>query len=189
MIITFIGNCQTVALCFYFQQLLNTNHYVSWVSYSDLFIQHLGNWSIKCENKIIDYDDSIQQIKYSDVVIYQNISLNMSSFCNTNLLHKITKKGCKLIIIPSIYLDYNDFDTSICELINRENENNVDIKVSDIFYKFNNYNLMSTKNHPKTLLFMEIIKILCNLLNINFFTEDKYNEFFKNENYMNLPYP
>ena len=46
---------------------------------------------------------------------------------------------------------------------------------------------MLTNNHPKTILFMKIVKILCNILNINFFTKQKYKEFLKNQNYMELP--
>jgi hypothetical protein len=46
---------------------------------------------------------------------------------------------------------------------------------------------MLTINHPNTFLFMEIIKELCNLLNLNFFTEEQYNIFIKNPNYMELP--
>ena len=64
---------------------------------------------------------------------------------------------------------YNDFDNSIKELINRENENKVDIKISNILYNFKDTNLMLTCNHPNTFLFMEVIKVLCNLLNYNFY--------------------
>ena len=187
MNITFIGNCQLISLCFYFQQLLNENNNICWVLYGEEFKQHMGNWSVKCKNKIIDYDNSIQKIKDSDVIIYQNIDVNKSLFSNTNTLREITKNSCKLIKIPSIHLIYNDFDNSIKELIKRENENNVDIKISNIFYKFKKYNLMLSCWHPKTFLFMEIIKLLCNLLNLNFFTKEQYNDYLKNENYMELP--
>lgn len=187
MNITFIGNCQTVSLCFYFQQLLNENNNICWVLYGEEFKQHINNWSEKCKNKIIDYDKSIQKIKDSDIIIYQNIDVKKSLFSNTNTLREITKNTCKLIKIPSIYLIYNDFDNSIKELINNENKNNVDIKISNIIYNFKDKNLMLTCNHPKTFLFMEIIKILCNLLNYNFFTEEQYNNYLENENYMELP--
>ena len=52
--ITFIGNCQMVSLCFYMQQLFKNdkNYNIAWVLYSNYFIKHLGNWSIKCNNKI-----------------------------------------------------------------------------------------------------------------------------------------
>jgi len=187
MNITFIGNCQIVSLCFYFQQLLNENNNIYWVLYGDEFIEHMGDWSIKCKNKIIDYNDSIQKIKDSDIIIYQNIDINKSSFSNTKILHEITKRGCKLIQISSIYLIYEDFDNSIKELINRENKNNVDIKISNILYNFKDSNLMLTYSHPNTFLFMEIIKLLCNLLDYNFFTDEQYNNFLMNENYMDLP--
>jgi hypothetical protein len=187
MNITFIGNCQTLTLCFYFQQLLNENNNIYWILYGEEFKEHLGNWSVKCKNKIIDYHDSIQQIKDSDIIIYQEIDVKKSLFSNTNMLCLIKKNTCKLIKIASIYLIYDDFNNSINELIHRENENNVDIKISNILYKFKDINLMLTSNHPKTFVFMEIIKLLCNLLNYNFFTEEQYNNFLKNENYMELP--
>ena len=189
MNITFIGNCQTLSLCFYFQQLLIENSKICWISYGDECSQHVNdnNWTAKCKNKYIDYDNSIQTIKDSDIIIYQEIGLEKTLFSNTNKLRELTNNSCKLIMIPSIYLIYDDFDNSIKELINRENENNVDIKVSDIFYKFKDTNLMLSCCHPNTFLFLEIVKILCNLFNYNFFTEEQYNHFLKNENYMELP--
>jgi hypothetical protein len=190
MNITFIGNCQMVSLCFYLQQLLNPSIYnVCWVLYGEEFKQHIsGNWSAKCKNKILDYDDSVRRIKDSDIIIYQNINVNKSLFSNIKTLHEITKSGCKIIQIPSIYLIYNDFDNSIKELIKRENINNVDIKVSNILIKFKDKNLILDRaDHPNTFLFMEIVKIICNLLNIDFFTDEQYNNFIKDENYMQLP--
>lgn len=154
--------------------------------YGEEFKSFLGNWSVKCKNQILDYNESIKKIKESDVIIYQEISKNKSVFSNTDVLYELTKNDCKLIKIPSILI-YKDFDNSIKELIKRKNENNVDIKISDIFYKFKDTNLMLTCCHPKTFLFMEIIKVLCNLLNYNFFTEEQYNAFLRNENYMEIP--
>lgn len=187
MNITFIGNCQTVSLCFYFQQLLNENNNICWLLYGEEFLPHIGMWSDKCKNKIVDYDASIQKIKDSDIIIYQHIDVNKSLFCNTNTLRDLTKHSCNLIKIPCIYLKYDEFDHSLTELINRENENDVDVKISSILREFKDVNLMLTHNHPKTFLFMEIMKQLCNLCNYNFFTEQQYNEFVKSENYMQLP--
>ena len=44
MNITFIGNCQTLILCFYFQQLLNKdeNNNICWVLYGEEFKQYLN---------------------------------------------------------------------------------------------------------------------------------------------------
>ena len=187
MNITFIGNCQTLTLCFYFQQLLNQNNNICWISYGEEFNQHIGSWSEKCKNKIIDYDFSIQKIKDSDIIVYQNVNIDSSPFSNTKTLCEIKKISCKIIQIPSIYLIYNDFDNSIKELINRENNNNVDIRVSNIFYYFRNTNLMISRYHPNTFLFLKIVKIICNLINCKFFTKVQYNKFLKNNNYMGLP--
>lgn len=187
MNITFIGNCQTVTLCFYFQQLLSDNENICWISYGDEFIKRVNKWSNKCKNKILNYDIAIQKIKESDVIIYQNINKNKSLYSNTDTLRELAKSSCKLIQIPSVYLVYDDFDNSIQEMITRENNNNVDIKVSDIFIKYKNKNLMLSFVHPNTFLFMEIMKALCEMLDLDFFTEKQYSQFVKNPNYMELP--
>jgi hypothetical protein len=46
---------------------------------------------------------------------------------------------------------------------------------------------MLTANHPKTFLFMEIVKLLCILLNFDFFTEEQYRTYLENDNFMELP--
>jgi len=189
MNITFIGNCQTVGLCFYFQKMLNSRslYNVAWVSYGEDITQHLGNWSLKCENKITDYENSIQRIKDSDVIVYQNVAVEKSLFSNTQTLRKIKKNTCKIIQIPSIYLIYDDFENSIVELIRRENKNNVDVRVSKILMKFRHENLMLTSWHPSTFLFLEITKELCKMINLTFFRQGIYNYLLKNSNYMELP--
>ena len=186
MNITFIGNCQPLALCFYFQQLLNKNNNIFWISYGEDFNQHIGGWSVKCKNKIIDYDNSIQKIKDSDVIVYQSVSVEKSRFSNTKTLRELMKSSCKLIQIPSIHLIYSDFDNSIKELIDRENDNNVDIRVSKIFYYHRNINLMITCWHPNTFLFLKLVKIICDLIKCNFFTKEQCNKFLKNNNYLEL---
>ena len=95
----------------------------------------------------------------------------------------------KLINIPHINFEDKNKDDSITRLKTYENLHNVDIKVSELFDKFkdSNLKLMLTDNHPTTFLFMEKVKILCNLLNLDFFTEEQYNNFLQNENYMELP--
>ena len=190
MNITFIGNCQQLSLCFYFQQLLNSTDYnICWVSYEERFNTHLGKWSDKCINKIRNEDKAIPRIKDSDIIIYSNIRIETSTFSNTSTLQEIKKSSCKLINIPFIVFDCTNFDNSITRLRNYENIHNVDIKVSDLFDKFkdSNLKLMLKGNHPTTFLFMEIVKILCNLLNLDFFTQEQYNNFLKDENYMKLP--
>ena len=185
MNITFIGNCQAVSLCFYFQQLVEYN--ISWVLYGDEFRQHIGNWSNKVNNKIFNYDEAIETVKKSDIIIYQEIKRDKSLFSNTETLQAIKKESCRLIKFPSIYLNYKCYDDSIKELKIREIENSVDISVSDIFEKFREKNLMITVNHPNTFLFIEVVNEICRILHIDTFSKLKRDIFLADNNYMKLP--
>jgi len=185
MNITFIGNCQTASLCFYFQQLLNCN--INWVLYGDEFLPNLGRWIDKVKNKSLDYDVSIDVIKNSDIIVYQEINKEKSAFSNTETLQIIKKISCKLITIPSIYLDYSDYENSIKELQKREIVNKVDILVSDIFEKYREQQLMLTIWHPSTFLFLEIVNEICNILNIETFSKTTREMFLQDDNYMQLP--
>ena len=186
--ITFIGNCQTLSLCFFFQQLLeNQNYSIYWISYDDEFNEHVQDWADKCDNKIFFEDEAIERIEESDIIIYQEIGLDKSAFSNREKLLEIKKETCKLITVPSIRFDYNDYEKSINKLIIRENTKNTDIKVSNIFNKFKKYKLMLSQRHPKTSLFLEMVKELCKLLDIPFFTKEKYKTFIENNNFMELP--
>lgn len=188
MIITCIGNCQTLSLCFYLQKLLGPDN-ISWIVYGDEFIHHLGTWSDKCQNKILDYDNSIEQIKISDIIIFQNVDLKKSNFCNKQTISELKKRDCMVIQIPSIYIETYNFDESIKELIKREEKNDVDIKVSDILikYKRNLDRLVIHEHHPKTFLFLEVLKRITDMIGIDFFTRKEYINFIQNDNYMGLP--
>lgn len=190
MILTFIGNCQTLTLCYFFQQLFattNLDYKVSWILYGKEFIQHIGEWSDKCQNKIMNPMTAVDLIKKSDVIIFQEVNVNKSPYSNTKTLTQLIKKGCQLIKIPSAHLLYDEFDTSIQELCSREDKNYVDVKFSSILYQFRERNLMLSPDHPNTFFFMEIMKKLCLLLQVAFFTDEEYAKFLENENYMGLP--
>ncbi len=189
MNITFIGNCQTVGLCFYLQELTKTKNYnVYYCCYGDEFIPHLGYWSDKVNNKIINDNESIEIIKNSDYIIYQEIDISKSYFCNYEKLSELKKTYCQLIKLPSIYVNYNDYDNSIKELKYREITKKVDITVSNIIDKFKEDKIVFGINHPTTVLFLEIIKELCIILNINFFEKYEYEKYLKNFNFMGLPF-
>jgi hypothetical protein len=175
-----------VSLCFYFQQLLH-NEEIYWLQYDASFEIHLNEWSNKCKNKINDYETQLKIISQSDIIMYQEIVCNKSSISNFLFLNAHKKGDCKLFTIPSIYFDYNNFNESLNELREREYCNKTIISVSSLIEKYKDKKLMLTKNHPNTFLFLKIIKNLCLILNINFFSEDKYEYFMSNDNFMNLP--
>ena len=89
--------------------------------------------------------------------------------------------------MPSVYLDYNNFDSSIKELDLRENAKNVRIKVSPILNRYRNKKLMLTIHHPNTFLFLEIVREICKIIDIKFFHKKIYFHLLKNNNYAGLP--
>lgn len=186
MKIAFIGNCQIASLCFYFQQLPH-DFDVKWLLYSDEFKAHFGEWIDKVKNKIDNYDIIFNEIKNSDVIVYQEICKEKSLFCNTETLQKNKKESCRLIKIPSIHFDYANYKDSIKELNKREVMNKVDITVSDIFLKYKNLRLMLTIHHPTTFLFLKILNRLCRLLSIPTISKKKGHIFLQDDNYMKLP--
>ncbi len=187
-IISFIGNCQTVALCYYLQELLKGKDYsIRWLLYDEDFRRYLWEWSDKCENKILDPVEIEKSIRESDIIIYQDIVLTKSSFSNESKLNDWKKPTCRLLKIPSMFLDYNDFNNSILEAIKREDEKKVDIRASPIIMAHRDRKLFLIVNHPTTFLFLEVLREICAALDFTFFEEDKYNHFISNDNYMGLP--
>jgi hypothetical protein len=61
--------------------------------------------------------------------------------------------------------------------------------VSDIFlkYKDTDKKLLLNVHHPTTFLFFEILKVICSMIEINFYDDDTYNYYVQNNNYLNLP--
>ncbi len=175
-----------LSLCFYYQQLLGHNN-IRWLLYSNEFLKHMGRWSDKVKNKIINYNLAFNVIKNSDVIIYQEISKEKSLFSNAETLQINKKESCRLIKMPSIYFDHSNYDSSIKELKRREMANKVDIVVSDIFEKYRGRTLMLSILHPNTFLFLEVIDELCKVLNIETFSKTKREMFLKDNNYMKLP--
>jgi hypothetical protein len=188
MKIVFVGNCQTGSLSFYFQQL-SSNYDVKWLLYHESFKGHFGEWSDKIENKIDNYDIIMDEIRNSDVIVYQEICREKSLFCNTETFLKNKKESCRLIKIPDIYFDYSKCEDSIKELIMREVKNKVDIKVSDIFLKYRERRRLMNANvhHPTTFVFLKVLHRLCKLLNIDTLSKEKRNMFLQDDNYMKLP--
>lgn len=188
-IISLIGNCQTVSLCFYLQQLLDPNMYkVNWLLYGTEFRVHLGSWSMKCTNKVLAYDKIISEIQQSDIIIYQEVA--SSNFSNPLALYSLKKNSTQLIKLPSIYLEKQIYNESLLELKKREELKKVDIKVSEIFEKYKQLDyeqLMLTKYHPTTFLFIELLKILAEMIKIPFYSDEMIDCFMKDTNYMQLP--
>lgn len=193
--IAFIGNCQMVSLCFFLQNILqnNENYNICYISYDDSFIVHLTEWSHKCKNKIINYQEGIDFLRNCDYVFYQNIKDTTSAYFNKSSIHSYIKPTTMTISISSIHVELNDYDATIKELERRDNDFNNTIKVSAIIKDcIENKNkqihdLLITIHHPTTFLFMEILIQICSYLNIPFYDENIYLNMIKDYNIMDLP--
>ena len=186
MIISFIGNCQTIALCILLQRLLRKKPYlIVWLLYGAEMKEH--DWSHICMNSFTEYEESLEQIKLSDVIIFQEINKNKSLFSNEETLRQMKKSTCTLIKLPSIFFHYDNYDKSLVELQNREIINNVTIRVSQIINKYKTETLMLTYNHPSMFLYLEILKEICLLINIDFFNKEEYSKFIDDKFDIGLP--
>lgn len=188
--ITFTGNCQLVSLCYFLQKLLdNKDYFIQYIVYGEEFKYCFGEWSQKCNNIITEYEDNyIKELQSSDIIIYQEVKEEKSLFANEIIINKLKKDNCLLIKLPVIYFDYSNYDNSYIELTNREERNNVTIKASEIIKQhYPNKIMLNNNNHPSTFFFLEMLKRICQILQINFFDEDTYNYFMQDQNHMELP--
>lgn len=185
--IAIIGNCQMLSTSFYLQQ--NTDKYlIKWCLFGESFKPHLGPWTHKCkEVMILGLNDSIEFIKEADIIICQKLSLKASKYFNYNLILTYIKQNCKIITIPSMYCDMNDFDNSIKKIQKKELENNNDILVSKIIIENKNNYPMITKNHPTTIIFITIVNIIFTQINHPKICPYLHNYYLEKSNFMELP--
>lgn len=175
-----------LTLCFYLQNMLDPSKYkVSWIRYSDDIRWHEHHFADKCKNKLENHYEIIDAISKSDLIVYQNVIGN--AYANSENLQKLKKNQSRILKLPSIVLDYKNYNHSIMELKRRESLQQVDITVSNIFEQNVNKNLMITHNHPKTFVFMELLKEISSRMNFTFYPNSTVECFLKDDNYMQLP--
>ena len=194
--IGFVGNCQLLSLCFFTQFLLKENqeYTVRYISYDNTFNIHIDKWSDKCNNKILDYSEGIEYLMKCDYIIYNKIKKDTSIFFNTECIESYAKQNCKLISITSIYIQIEKYYQDISELLYRDITLNNTIKISTIIYEYmkdkelvNIKDLLITKNHPTTFLFLIIINKLCEIIEISSYSKEVFDLLIKNNNIMELP--
>lgn len=195
--IAFVGTCQALSLCYYLQQCLlnNSNYNVRWVCYDKSFLVHMGKWSDKCKNHILDEMEGIKYIKSCSYIIYHPIQENKSKYFNSTNLMQLKDLKCKMFSLQRVHIDYyndkshyNLYLSSIQEIKKREKLNNIDILVSSIFENNTlNLLLLITPNHPTTYVFLKILEQICQLVSVPYLSNDQFVCFMKNTNYMELP--
>ena len=159
-----------------------------WCCYGDEFKEHIGEWSDKCLNKIIDYSEGVEYVKSCDIIVCNIIISEKSPFFNINNLRLISKESCRIISIPPMYYIKENHDSCINELKNRESIITGEyIPISTIYETHVQQQLSLTCLHPTSFLFMEVFKVLCDKLCIPFFNDSIYQEIISDINYTGLP--
>lgn len=193
--IGFVGNCQLLSLCFYTQFLLKDNpeYTVRYVCYDNSFHEHLDRWSDKCHSKILDYSEGIDYLMKCDYIIYNKIKDRTSVFFNADALQSYAKPSCVLVSITSIFIELDKYQTGVSELLYRDIIQCNTIKVSTMIYEYMKQegkqlsDLLITKNHPTTYLFMVIMEELCNIMGLKPYGRELFNTLVQNRNLMELP--
>lgn len=185
--IGFVGNCQAIALCWYFRRLVKNNcYFVNSVFIGERYPRNEDIFLDQTRYNIYDQDEGIKYLKSCKVIVYQKIKPTTHEVFNYKKIEEYASSDAKLISFPTIW--YNDQDKDISSMQDREVKLNISLKVSEIISRNLNRKLMITENctkpdHPNSYLFLEIVREICNIINVNFFNKEDY---FK---YLNFGYP
>jgi len=168
-----MGNCQTVALCDYISRtparpdckwLCVKQKWKEWSDNTNIFGLHQVGRNIYDSKKFVDI--MIQ----SDYIVYQ------PHWDTKQLIKKISDKNEHLLFITltPIFVNKTDF------MKRKEKKYNCKISCCNII-KNNKHKTLFLKNdnHPTTFLYLEIIKQICNIISIPFFTDSEYIDLLK----------
>lgn len=195
MKIAFIGNCQTETLSWYFQYLL-LDAQINWISFSlgrkDKHYNGFNFWSTfrrlknrkaftkKFLSRSRINQDTDEYISSSDLVIYQVLSKGASPRFHTQRLKSLISKDAIAIKIPSFHIGKNNIDKTLQGMRDRCDQNNTDIHINDILKNVPVESMITgEKMHPKAIYFLEVTRLICLKLGINFFSEEDYKMFIK----------
>lgn len=195
MKIALIGNCQTEALSWYFQYLF-PHAQVHWINFSlgrkDIYYNGFGflgkfrllenrhAFTKKFLNKVKLTQDPDDYISSCDLVIYQCMFEHASPRFHTQRLKSLISKDAIPVKIPSFHIDKNNIDETLQGMRDRCDRNDTDIHIDDILKNVPVESMISgQKVHPKAIYFLEVARLICLKLGVNFFNEEDYQMFMK----------
>jgi hypothetical protein len=181
MNIALYGNCQTRALFFYIKKL-QPNANIKWICPDLAFDKKVHVWAHtqEFEGKFVEslynVDKSIDFIKQSDVVIYQNIDTARSPQINQDIIKKHAKQNVDLISISSYYYD-SSLKNPLDGMISRESKLKVSISSVELIIKNSNIHSMEqVHNHPNVHYFIDLCESICSMINWKQFSENDKKE-------------
>lgn len=166
--ICFIGNCQTMALCHFMSQL-PSKPICNWLCFNHEW--HKAQWSKNTQvfgkeqinRNVFDFTNCMDLLNSADIIIYQ------PNYQTNNILSNLKNQNIKQLTISPIFINNIDY------IIQKETKYNCSIIVSKIIDDNSTKKLYLTKDyHPNTFLYLEILREICNLLDLDFYVDDLY---------------
>ena len=180
MVITTLGNCQTMALCRYIR-ILKPGADVK-------FCSSLFNWSTNRDLFIDQVDHVIQPMAQqkrrlikSDFVLYQALSLKAAGGKQLTQagLHETGQQNVtqRQLSMTSFVLKDEDRAGTFEGMLTREHKNNIDIRATDIINKhpgkIRSFN-QPHGNHPNAFYFLEVMREICTRWDWDYYTDEQY---------------
>ena len=127
--------------------------------------------SDKIKFHVFDKNKKREILQTCDIIFYQ------PNFETLNIIKENSNSRCqKTIDISPIFVDDIEF------IERKETKYNTLIRVSEIIKKNKNINLYTKKhNHPCSFLFLEIIKELCDIINVKYYNQETYDSLIKKQ--------
>ena len=185
MKIATLGSCQAMALNWYISQLIPNceSKWVSpevfqfWAKKPD-YNSEKSIWKSQVKHNIFDTDDGINYLKSADYIVYQKIKPTTSELFNYEKIESYAQPSAKLVSLTYIHYDKSSGDP-LKGMIEREELLLTDIKISKLISENSNrehFKFNQKGTHCNSVVFLEILREVCEKLEWSFFNEDKYKE-------------
>ena len=185
MKIATLGSCQAMALNWYLRQLfpeceskwISPEIFQFWSS-KPQYTSTDSIWKSQANHNIFDTDEGINYLKSADYIIYQKIKPKTSKSFNYEKIESSAKPSAKLVSLTYIHYDKSS-DDPLKGMIEREELLLPDIKISKLISENSNrehFKFNQKGTHCNSVVFLEILREVCEKLEWIFFNEDKYKE-------------
>lgn len=181
MVITTLGNCQTMALCRYIR-ILKPVADVKWCSSlfsgfdtrRDIFLDQV-------DHVILDMEQQKQRLITSDFVLYQVLCLEIAGDKQLTQagLHETGQQNVtqRQLSVTSFKLQDDDRAGTFEGMLTREHKNNTDIRATDIINKHPSKIRSFHQphgNHPNAFYFLEVMREICTRWDWDYYTDEQY---------------
>lgn len=175
-----LGNCQTMALCWYIRRLNFecSAKYITGMFSDFLFVKARKTFKDQIDHNIYDKKQSIDFLSDIDYLIYQKIDPKTCDTWNHEKIPSYLKNDCKLISVSHMMYDPDD-DKFFNGMKQRTLKLNIDIPAHKFIETHGSKITMQQNNHPHAFYFLELIREICKTTDWPFYKDDQYQNLIK----------